>query len=575
MNRFVPLLSTILQRSASTLQRSNALPSLCSLRSFTAHSVFLAVVLLLSPRSAHANVYATNIRLNGGLTNLVVPAVTNLAITYTLNEPATLGVSISIKSGATTVRTFTLTNPGPGTLQGSNYVAWDGRNNASNPVPGGVYSVSITAASSGYTDWTETSSELDDFDYRVWAPRGIAVNRNTNSPYYGRVFVANANEGIDPITYPGDRVGITIHNADGSYAAEGGFSTGGHDWGNGHPEADFFSPWKLEVGPDDRLYGNDFSDQGLVFSFDQLVSTNSLQSVLTPNNYPTNGFPELDGPFLSGSGGTLQFWMADTTGGSGVLRWSLPAGGVLASNDLGVTIIQPNSPTGLDVTPNDIALDSSNRIYVIQDIRSQGSDSWRVFRFPAYTNVAETNAEWRIGSGDDSMAGANGIALDPTSTYVAVAFKGFQVGAGFENGSIGIFYASNGVPFASFSPGPGDAHFDVAWDNVGNLYATDDPAGRWRSYSPPGTNQATTVGIPTVQISVPTPPVLSQPAYDSALSQFRFTLTGEANATYIILSSTDLSNWVPVATNTSTLATRQITNNVSGSRNFFRARLGP
>jgi hypothetical protein len=121
----------------------------------------------------------------------------------------------------------------------------------------------------------------------------------------------------------------------------------------------------------------------------------------------------------------------------------------------------------------------------------------------------------------------------------------------------------------------GDEQRDVAWDNVGNLYAVDNFAGRWRAYSPPGTNQATTVAIATVQITVPTPSVLSNPSYNSALSQFVFTLNGDANATYIILSSTDLVNWSPVATNTSPLAVRQITNNVSGSRTFFRARLGP
>jgi hypothetical protein len=119
----------------------------------------------------------------------------------------------------------------------------------------------------------------------------------------------------------------------------------------------------------------------------------------------------------------------------------------------------------------------------------------------------------------------------------------------------------------------GDDHYDVAWDNVGNLYAVDNFAGRWRCYSPPGTNQATTVAIPTIQISVPTPLLLTNPSYSNG--QFQFTLTGEANATYVILSSTDLANWSPVATNTSALAVRQITNNVSGNRTFFRARLVP
>jgi hypothetical protein len=549
---------------ALTLQRFNA---------FT----LLTLLTLLPARPSHANVYATNIRLNGGVTNVVVPGGTNVAITYSLNEPATLGVTININSGVSTVRTFSLVYPAPGTLQGSNYIVWDGRNNSGNIV-GGLYSVSITAASSGYTNWTQTSSEANDVQYHVWEPRGIAVNRNTNSPYYGRLFVANANEGLDPIGHLGDRVGILKLNADGTYAADGGYSDGGYDWSRGQPPFDGVSPWKLEVGPDDRLYVNDFYDQGLIFSFDQLVSSNSIRAVLRADNYWANSLVYYDGMFISGSPGNMQIWMADShdIGGAnnantaGIRRWNLTLAGIIATNDIGLTIVQPGVSGGLDRVPVDVALDSSNHIYAIQDIKEVGDPSWRVLRFPAYTNVSETNAEWRVGSGDDSMAGAAGIAIDPTSTYISVAFKGY---GSFENGSTRVFYASNGAPVMTFAAG--DDHYDVAWDNVGNLYAADGFAQRWRSYSPPGTNQATTVAFPTIQISVPTPPVLSNPSYSSTLSQFQFTLTGDANATYVILSSTDLANWLPVATNTSTLAVRQITNSVSGNRTFFRARLGP
>jgi hypothetical protein len=552
------------------VQRFNRLRAL---RSFAA--TFLALFLFGSAK-AHANVYATNIRLNGGATNVVVPSVTNLAITYILNEPATLGVTININSGASPVRTIALTSPGPGTLQGSNYVAWDGRDNASNPVPGGLYTVSIVAGSSGYTNWTETSSETN-VQYQVESPRGIAVNRNTSSPYYGRVFVANANEGINPDTHLGDQIGILKFNADSSFADEGGISTGGYDWTHGVSIGNGLSPWKLEVGPDDRLYANDFSDQGLVFSFDQLVSTNSLLAVLRPDNYPTNSLVIFDGPFISGSPGNMQIWMADTyanagASGAGVHRWNLTAGGTIAANDMGVMIVQPGVAAGLDQVPADVSLDTSNRIYTIQDIEDQGDLSWRVLRFPAYTNVTETNANWRIGSGDDSMAGATAIAVDPTATYVAVAFKGYIAG-NFVNGSTRVFYASNGAPVVTFAIN--DDHYDVAWDNVGNLYTADGFAQLWRSYSPPGTNQATTVAISTIQIGASTAPFLSNPSYSRALGQFQFTLNGQANATYVILSSTDLVNWAPVATNTSTLAVRQITNSVSGPRSFFRARLGP
>jgi hypothetical protein len=565
-----PFINTSLQRGVFRSEgRRNRFNGL-------SHVFALLTLLALVPTRSHANVYPTNIRLNGGLTNIVVPGGTNIIISYVLNEPATLGVTLNINSGATTVRTFTFASPAAGTLQGSNYVIWDGRNNANNPVAGGVYSVSISAASSGYTNWTQTSSETNNFEYHIWEPRGIAVNRNTNSPYYGRVFVANANEGLDTLNHLGDRVGILKLNADGTYAAEGGYSDGGYNWSQGQPAFDGFSPWKLEVGPDDRLYANDFYDQGLVLSFDQLVSSNSLRAVLRTDNYWTNTLVIFDGPFISGSPGNMQIWMADGNdnagaNGAGIRRWNLTPTGTIATNDIGLTIIQPGTPGGLDQVPHDVALDSSNHIYTVQDIENQGDLSWRVLRFPAYTNVAETNAEWRIGSGDDSMAGAAAIAVDPTSTYLAVAFKGFRSGFSYENGSTRVFYATNGAPVMTFESG--DDHYDVAWDNVGNLYAADGFAGRWRAYSPPGPNQATTVAIPTVQITVPTPPVLSKPYYSGG--QFQFTLTGETNATYVILSSIDLANWFPVQTNTSALAVRQITNSVSGNRTFFRARLGP
>jgi len=70
-------------------------------------------------------------------------------------------------------------------------------------------------------------------------------------------------------------------------------------------------------------------------------------------------------------------------------------------------------------------------------------------------------------------------------------------------------------------------------------------------------------------------PVLSKPSYSGALGQFQFTFTGEPNATYVILSSTNFTDWLPIATNTSSLAERQITNSVSGNRTFFRVQPEP
>src|SRR6266446_5612669 len=259
---------------------------------------FAVLVWLTFAAVGRANVYATNIRLNGATTNLTLGSGSNVVISYILNEPATAGVIIQISSGTSTVRTFTFTNDNPGTARGTNIVLWNIKDNNSNNVAGGTYSVSITAAATGYSQWTQISED-GKAGNGVWEPTGIAVNSNTNSPYYGRVFVANAVEG--PGSDPAVLVGIQKLNADGSPADEGGFSDGGWPWAG-----DGFSPWKIEVSPDDQVYISDLASNGIVLRFDQTLSTNSRVLVLREDNWPNGGMAKLSGPFVTGAGANAQ-----------------------------------------------------------------------------------------------------------------------------------------------------------------------------------------------------------------------------------------------------------------------------
>jgi len=195
-----------------------------------------------------------------------------------------------------------------------------------------------------------------------------------------------------------------------------------------------------------------------------------------------------------------------------------------------------------------------------------------VLRFPVYGGTPLTTADWKIGSGDDGMAGANGLAVNPPASLVAVAFQGFFDGFNFSGGSGRIFNASTGTNVATLSPSDHEIR-DIAWDNAGNVYSTDGLDRLWRVYSPPGTNQATTVAIPQIQITnQAVPPTLSQPVYDGQL--VRFTLYGEANVTYVILASTNLVNWFPVATNSSVFAVRQIAVAAVPGGAYYRAVVG-
>src|SRR4051812_6718132 len=83
----------------------------------------LVLALSLLALRSQANVYATNIRVNEGITNVVANGGDIITITYRLNEPATLGATIEFRAGATVVRSLLLPAGGSGTVRGFNVVS--------------------------------------------------------------------------------------------------------------------------------------------------------------------------------------------------------------------------------------------------------------------------------------------------------------------------------------------------------------------------------------------------------------------------------------------------------------------
>jgi DNA-binding beta-propeller fold protein YncE len=193
-----------------------------------------------------------------------------------------------------------------------------------------------------------------------------------------------------------------------------------------------------------------------------------------------------------------------------------------------------------------------------------------VLRFPAYEGTPLTNADWRVGSKDDNMCGASGIAVDPTGTYVAVAFTGLGSGFGRVGGGVRVFRTADGSEVRTLSPAPYHDYTDVAWDNAGNLYVSDNWSGVWRAYSPPGANQTSTVSIQTLEAGEPPIAALLRTVVYSN-GQFMFTLRGRTNIFYVIEGSTDLRTWIPVLTNRDDCATRLIVVDSPQSWRFYRA----
>jgi hypothetical protein len=453
----------------------------------------IAMALTSLTWSARANVYATNIKMNGSTSSPTVFAGNNIAISYILNEPASAGVTINILSGSTVIRSIAVAAGNPGTLRGANTVTWDGKNSAGNPVAGGDYSCSVTAQSAGYTGWTKTTSDSN-LGNQVWQPRGLAVNKNPNSFYYGRVYVSNSYPGPGAGTGdPRDMLGVQKLNADGSAADEGVFSTGGVAW-NGRG----FGPWRLEVGSDDRLYAEDWWNYGDVYSFDQQMTAGSERYVMrgtspdastVGDNNPNYG--NFAGFCVAGTPSSMQLLMADnTTGGIGINQWTIGYDGTLTNGDAGTSIV-PIYLGDLDDSCLDVAVDKSNRIYVV--CQPSSDTQYKIMRFPAYNGTPAATADWKA---DNTMNAGNyyGVAVNPAATLVAVTCN--------ESNQVVVLDADTGNTVTNFSVN-GQPHKDVTWDNVGNVYTCYDVnlgESFWEAWSPPGANQATTAALQTIHI---------------------------------------------------------------------------
>jgi hypothetical protein len=525
------------------------------------HSCFALLGILFFcffAKSARANVYATDIRLNGSLHAGVVLPGGSVAISYILNDTASGGVWVRIYSGANLIQTLSSADDEAGTNAGLNSAVWNDPADTSQ----GIYTVSITAASAGYGSWTNITDDGPNF--YVEAPGGITVDENTNSPFYGRVYVANALFSWD-IGAPG----ILKCNADGTPADEGGFSTGGWNWSGAG-----YSPWKMTVGADDRLYVDDFASDGVVISFDPILRNNDHRVVLGTSNYPTQDpTPQLSGLAFATAGTNTQIWMTDEnpSGSAGIIGWQLTNGGVVAANDTG-SVIVPLDSDFLTQAPYDLDLDSNGFLYTIQFLTGD-SPAYALMEFPPYAGSPEMSPNWAV-SDYPALLYASGVAVNPSGSSVAVAVSSQDIEADPAGGGLYLYQASNGDFLANVDETGGDAYYDAAWDRVGNLYALDATAQVWRAYSPPGTNQATTVAVPLIQVY----DTLAQPTLANPVARpgsVQFTLEGQSNVTYVIDQSFDLMNWTPVATNYSTNLDRNICIPTAGGPDFFRARTGP
>jgi hypothetical protein len=494
-----------------------------------AGSLALALALMSSATTARAYVYATDIRIDGSLTGVNTPMGSPVSITYRLNQTADRGVTVKILQGNTVVAT---TNGG--TNMGLNSVSWT-------PAATGTYSVSITAAATGFPLWTQTS--LDSSNNVAVYPQGIAVDNNTNSPYYGRVMVGCASSGTQHgVT---QQCGIYKMNADGSPADEGSFGYGGYttdDYGDSAsgemPNAFGYNPWRLKIGDDDRLYMEDWSADGAIVAFDMQVTTNQI--VIDETRYADNpyyeggyfnyGLGNFDVTFTTTTNAAVWLYSADTIN-FGLWYWHMTNGAAVPTNTVGTWVVEegPSSDLSYPTYPEYYPVSGGCMVDTNLDIFiSQHQDSVSsYYASMLYTNwdkgslwpTNNTNEEygqtinqvrWGVGTNDATFEGVQDTVINNRQHPTMVALP---MTAGADNyPGIRVLKATNGsvVTVTNGATVQALTNLDypnqytcAAWDNVSNLYGASPSAGYWRVWSPPGTNQATTFAVAQLIVQPP------------------------------------------------------------------------
>jgi hypothetical protein len=418
-------------------------------------------------------------------------------------------VAITITSGTNVVRTLA-----GAANRGTNRVIWDGNDSTNAQVPTGNYAINITPSAMGYTNWTQISLDTNPGNY-VFAPRGVAVDNNLSSLYFGRVFVGNALPGPDPRTVPGDTNTILLLNADGSFSDNGPDGNGGYDMAyDGDPFGDV--PQKLRLADDDRLYMVDLSI-AQVASFDPALGTSRV--VFDENNFVENpyapaisagvGWFSMD---ISGAATTnALLWLGEWDAlGAGVWYWALTNGIADPSDNMGTQAIEVTNQLSVAASGG-LMVDSNLDVFVGQDITQAGDST----NFPCmeFTNLTPaeistnlmTQTAWTATNTDNNFLGVYDVTIDSRQNpkYVACAMNN---GPG-ANG-IRLLYATNGAVVVT-NLDPANQYFATAWDSVGNLYGVTGTAHRLRVFSPPsGTNQSVTTAliriepyIETIQLS--------------------------------------------------------------------------
>ncbi len=487
---------------------------------------------------AQANVFAAHL---SGPASWDIGNAGPLTLEYRLNQPAT-AVTVEIfraSAPATTVKTLVGT-----TNYGLNTVMWDGTNDLLLPADSANdYKFRVLAVDAvGQLVWTNLTpldggNELGSAQY--YAPVGLTINQDQDSPDFGTIFVINSSETLASTNAGATAVGngvfklrndmtFTGANAAASLIALPDAATGA---------AQTLSPWKGQINPDnsDEISISDFQDG---FEDVQIVqvSSGTVNRVLDRTTTgPTTGGAFNHGntvaAVLSGTGAGRQLFTVEEDFDAGAPHFIPPQLDILRY-DIGNTLVNytgaplevANGGASIGGAPGplfstrDIAFGASGDIYVANRRFNQNTTDLAVSRFTLSGGVINGTVWSRTNPSltADPLILQNwlqtyAVDVDESRNRLAVARDG-------GTGQTVILQASDGAVIG-FIPNTGGASFrDLSWDAAGNLYTANQSDEHVRMWGPPdGPNNFTTTYYDVMDVTVGV--ALTPPGIDAAVSR--------------------------------------------------------
>ncbi len=463
----------------------------------------VVILFILVAGVSFANVIAVDISVN---TSGAQPQ-----ISYRLNEAAT---SVNIEIFGPLPATTHVRNLAGTTNKGLNTVGWNRADDGGSSTDSAkTYGFKIIPSDSvGHSSWETISDHATNKNFWFESPRGMSVNKNNGSPYFGMVYVNNTR--TDPVTIPGSRTvgdGIYALYPDGSDPLVIGDTaqTGGVDW-----TQTVNSPYHTFVGPDDSLWIADWSDEHSGVWRAPADLSGSWTEILDNTGRDTAGLVagihgSISACYVEGTDASTVLYVQDedypdaqggtTTQLSSILKFEIGngpfpwTGAPTYQIEDTWNVAPPGSPEWgilMNSAAGAIRRDSSGKWY-IPDYRSAGTDtgSLEVFSSDGSTLEWDSLADGGV-SPDPLRLNVGGLALDEARNRVITCSN---VPPGFIVTPLPLPTSSLDTAVTQVVWTGATSVRAIAVDLAGNVYVTSNMTEQLSIWSPPdGANSYTT-----------------------------------------------------------------------------------